>query len=110
MFEKQPESPTAYAKMLTKDLGNIDWAKSAVQIERLVRGLNSWPSAYTHRDGKVMKIWKALAKPQEECAEQTELGSEEHTAQKTGKNAMRNGSVRSKRFVCIQTGDGVLRI
>lgn len=29
VFEKQPESPTAYAKMLTKDLGNIDWAKSA---------------------------------------------------------------------------------
>lgn len=25
VFEKQPESPTAYAKMLTKDLGNIDW-------------------------------------------------------------------------------------
>ena len=111
MFEKQPESPTAYAKMLTKDLGNIDWAKSAVQIERLVRGLNSWPSAYTHRDGKVMKIWKALAKPQEECAEQTELGSEEHTAQKTGKNAM-PGTVVSvaKDSFCIQTGDGVLRI
>lgn len=111
VFEKQPESPTAYAKMLTKDLGNIDWAKSAVQIERLVRGLNSWPSAYTHRDGKVMKIWKALAKPQEECAEQTELGSEEHTAQKTGKNAM-PGTVVSvaKDSFCIQTGDGVLRI
>ena len=29
-----------------------------------------------------------MAKPQEECAETTELGSEEHTAQKTGKNAM----------------------
>ena len=96
---------------VSKHQGNIDWAKSAVQIERLVRGLNSWPSAYTHRDGKVMKIWKALAKPQEECAEQTELGSEEHTAQKTGKNAM-PGTVVSvaKDSFCIQTGDGVLRI
>ena len=62
-FEKQGESPTAYARMLDKKLGNIDWSRSAVEIERLVRGLNSWPSAYTHWDGKVMKIWKAKAEP-----------------------------------------------
>ncbi len=40
-FEKQEESPTAYARMLDKKLGNIDWSRSAVEIERLVRGLNS---------------------------------------------------------------------
>ena len=57
--EKQGETPTAYAKMLDKKLGNIDWTKPAVEIERLVRGLNSWPSAYTHWDNKVVKIWKA---------------------------------------------------
>lgn len=57
--EKQGESPTAYARMLDKKLGNIDWTKSAVEIERLVRGLNSWPSAYTYWDKKVVKIWKA---------------------------------------------------
>ena len=57
--EKQGESPTAYAKMLDKKLGNIDWTKSAVEIERLVRGLNSWPSAYTYGNKKVVKIWKA---------------------------------------------------
>lgn len=57
--EKQGESPTAYAKMLDKKLGNIDWTKSAAEIERLVRGLNSWPSAYTYWNKKVVKIWKA---------------------------------------------------
>ena len=57
--EKQGESPTAYAKMLDKKLGNIDWTKSAVEIERLVRGLNSWPIAYTYWNKKVVKIWKA---------------------------------------------------
>lgn len=56
--EKQGESPTAYARMLDKKLGNIDWTKSAVEIERLVRGLNSWPSAYTYWNKKVVKIWK----------------------------------------------------
>ena len=59
--EKQGESPTAYAKMLTKELGNIDWTQPAVKIERLVRGLNSWPGTYSRWDGKVMKIWRAEA-------------------------------------------------
>ena len=57
--EKQGESPTAYAKMLTKEMGAIDWNKDAVSIERLIRGLNPWPSAYTHVHGKTLKIWRA---------------------------------------------------
>ena len=58
-FEKQGESPTAYARMLDKKLGNIDWSRSAKSIECLIRGLNPWPSAYTDWNGKVMKIWEA---------------------------------------------------
>ena len=59
MPEKQGESPTAYARMLDKKLGAIDWTRSACSIERLVRGLNPWPSAYTDWNGKTMKIWEA---------------------------------------------------
>lgn len=57
----QGETTTAYAKMLDKQVGNIDWTKSAVEIERLIRGLTPWPSAYTNWNGKVMKIWDAQA-------------------------------------------------
>lgn len=57
--EKQGESPTAYAKMLKKEMGLIDWTKSAEELERLVRGLNPWPSAYSHLNGKTLKIWQA---------------------------------------------------
>ena len=91
--EKQGDSPTAYAKMLTKELGNIDWAEPAVKIERLVRGLNSWPSAYTHWNGKVMKIWRAAA----EAAETADV---------------QPGTVVSveKESFAVQTGDGVLRV
>lgn len=57
---RQPEeSPTPYAAMLTKEMGHIDWNKSAEEIERLVRGLNPWPSAYTRLEGKTLKIWRA---------------------------------------------------
>lgn len=55
--EKQGDSPTAYASMLNKYMGNIDWTKDAPSIERLVRGLNPWPSAYTRLNGKTLKIW-----------------------------------------------------
>ena len=58
-WEVQGESPTEYARMLDKKLGDIDWGQSAVSIERLIRGLNPWPSAYTDWNGKVMKIWEA---------------------------------------------------
>ena len=55
--EPQGASPTAYASMLTRDMGVIDWTKDAGSIERLIRGLNPWPSAYTKYQGKILKIW-----------------------------------------------------
>ena len=60
VYEKQPEeSPTPYAAMIQKQLGNIDWKRPAVEIERLIRGLNPWPSAFTKLNGKTLKIWSA---------------------------------------------------
>lgn len=58
-FTKQDDEKSTYAKMLTKQLGNIDFNMPAVEIERLIRGLNPWPSAYTSLAGKTLKIWKA---------------------------------------------------
>lgn len=55
----QDDSQSSYAKMLDKKLGDIDFTKSAEEIERLVRGLNPWPSAYTRYNGKTLKVWKA---------------------------------------------------
>lgn len=57
--EKQDDSQMTYARMLTKDLGKIDFRKPAEEIERLIRGLNSWPSAYTRLSGKTLKVWAA---------------------------------------------------
>lgn len=63
---KQDDNNSCYAKMLSKSVGKIDWNKSAVEIERLVRGLNSWPSAYTDYKGKQLKIWRAEVLPHRE--------------------------------------------
>ncbi|MBE6084829.1 MAG: methionyl-tRNA formyltransferase [Selenomonas ruminantium] len=53
----QPEDSN-YAPMLTKTTGQIDWSKSAQEVHNLVRGLNSWPGAYTSLNGVKYKIWR----------------------------------------------------
>ena len=92
--EKQGDSPTAYAKMLDKHMGKIDWKMSAKEIERLIRGLNPWPSAYTrwNEHDKGMKIWEA------EVAEG-----------QTDKAAGTVVEVAKDGFF-VQTGDGLLKI
>ena len=62
--EKQDDSQAGeYARTLDKALGKVDFSMSAVSIERLIRGLNPWPSAYTYYNGKTMKLWKAEIVP-----------------------------------------------
>ena len=50
-------------------MGLIDWNKTAVEIERLIRGLNPWPSAFTKLNGKTLKIWEADVLTEEEAGE-----------------------------------------
>ncbi len=55
--EKQGNE-TFYAKMLDKNIANINWNKSAEEIHNLVRGLNPWPIAYTDYNNERMKIYE----------------------------------------------------
>ena len=71
---KQDEALATHAKMLTKELGNIDFTKTADEIEHLIRGLNSWPSAYTYYGNKTMKIWKACVTDEQSEHEDAECG------------------------------------
>ncbi len=57
--EKQGESPTDYARMLTKSMGIIDFNNTAAKLDCFIRGMNPWPSAYTVLYGKTLKIWAA---------------------------------------------------
>ena len=90
--EKQGESPTPYAKMLTKEMGDLDWKKDAVLLEQLIRGLNPWPSAYTHLNGKTLKIWSAEVEERE-------------TKEKPGTVVEVN-----KKELKVQTGKGILSL
>lgn len=67
--EKQTDE-TFYAKMLNKKMAQINWNKSAKDINNMIRGLNPWPIAHTLYNGSTMKIFesKVLNKEnKEEC-------------------------------------------
>lgn len=92
VFEKQDDALSNYAKMLDKKTGRIDWNEPAEKIERLIRGLNSWPSAYTALDGKTLKIWEADVLDKEypgECGTVVEV---------------------KKDCFCVKTGQGTLAV
>ncbi len=92
---KQNEEEATHVKMLTKEMGRIDWKKEAAVLERLVRGMNSWPSAYCGFRGKTLKVWKsAVLKTEEEKSD-------------TGRRPGEIAAVK-KDALYVQTGKGIL--
>ncbi|HET8563217.1 MAG TPA: methionyl-tRNA formyltransferase [Candidatus Binatia bacterium] len=57
--QSQNEAEVSFAPILKKEHGLINWHEPAVVLERRVRGLNPWPSAYTHWRGQLLKIHRA---------------------------------------------------
>lgn len=53
----QNEAEASYQPMLTREMGEMDWSRSARQLHDQVRGLYPWPGAYTTMDGGVLKVW-----------------------------------------------------
>lgn len=62
----QDESEATYVKMIDKSFGQLNFRLSAIQLERLIRGLNPWPTAFTRLSGKLLKIWRAEVVSREE--------------------------------------------
>ena len=52
----QEHEKHTYAPMITKETAKIDFDKPVVQIKNLVRGMNSFPLAYTSYKGELMKV------------------------------------------------------
>lgn len=66
----QDDSLSCYAHMLNKAMGELDFQKPAEELERLIRGLNPWPSAYTYLQGKTLKLYEAdVVEPETEGLE-----------------------------------------
>ncbi len=93
----QNEAEATYVGMITKQMGQIDWEKPAVETERLIRGLNPWPGTYTRLGEKTLKIWKAAVVPE---------------AEERGVRMAEAGTIvlADKKRLFVRTGQGLLSL
>ena len=60
-LEPQPQDPerATYAAKIDKAEAELDWARPAAELDRVVRAFNPWPVAFTRRSGAPLRIWAA---------------------------------------------------
>lgn len=92
VYTPQDETQATHVSKITKEMGSIDWTRSAKEIECWIRGMDPWPSAYTRLEDKNVKIWKAKVVSDEQIA-------------KPGTIVRVN-----KDTIEVQTGEGILSI
>jgi len=80
-----------YARLLSKEEGEIDWHLPTPVIWRRVRAFHPWPGSYTRWQGKMLKLLEVLPLPGEQG--------------QPGRVIPLGGGQ-----VGVQTGDGVLRL
>lgn len=90
--EPQDESGVCYAEKLRKQESRLDWTLPAIELQRRVCALNSWPVAQTGMNDGVLRIWRAQAIP--------------------GNSRQAPGSVveSARKQIDVVTGDGFLRL
>ena len=101
--EKQPENFTI-APMLNKEMAQIDWNKSALEIKNLVRGLNPIMGAFTLINDKKIKLWKVKVLSNEEFI------GESHVLEQELKN-YKNGDIliaNEKQGLYLKAKDAIL--
>ena len=88
----QNEAESSYVPMIEKSMGRIDFSRPAREIDRLIRGLYPWPSAFTSYKGKTLKIWETVPVSEEG---EGQPGSIERV---------------EKEAVYVNTGKGILKV
>ncbi len=95
---RQDETLATHVGKIDKSMGRLDFARSAVELDRQIRALNSWPSCFTRYKNKQLKIWKAVPVCSDEVMDKLD-GMEPGTIVKAEKDAF-----------YVQTGDGILKV
>ena len=90
--EPQNERLVTYAEKLEKTESELDWRRSAVELDRQIRGLNAWPVAQTAFNGQTLRVWFS------------EVTHENCDALTPGTLTTRNHALD------VATGDGLLRL
>jgi len=89
--QPQPSDGASISQMLTRENGQIDWSKTAIEIDRQQRALTPWPGIWTLWNGQRLKILKG------------------RISQETGSGPI--GTVlKSNEGLHVQTSDGVYEL
>jgi len=89
--QPQPEEGVTYAKQLRKEDGQLDWTRTAVELDRQVRAFTPWPGTYTTLRGQRLKVLRATPLPgwRGDAPPGTVLALEAGAAVVTGQGALR---------------------
>ncbi len=90
--QAQPAEGITYCPKINKADADIDWTRSATEIDRLVRAYIPWPGAFTDWNGQLVKVLQARGRRQEAAGEAGKVV-------KLGDGA-----------IGVVTGDGVLEL
>ncbi|SVC52003.1 uncharacterized protein METZ01_LOCUS304857 [marine metagenome] len=55
----QNHNEATVSEKITKQDGKISWQKEAKFIDQQIRAYNPWPVAFTHIDGRYLRVWEA---------------------------------------------------
>lgn len=88
--QKQDDTLSSYAPMITKDLCNIDFSNSVRKIHKQICGLSDYPCATTMLNGKRLKIYHS------------EIVS-------TNPSGKANGEIVDEKQLCVACSDGVIK-
>lgn len=104
--EKQIDEDSCYASIIKKSMGEIDFTRTCVEIERQVRGMTPWPSAYTFYKGKQLKVWSV------ECVEDLTCGDDDNAVTTAECPQAVPGMIVKveKDAVLVMTREGLLKI
>ena len=97
VFVPQDESKATHCSMISKEDGNIDFSKTARQIDCFVRGMSPWPSAFTHVFGKTLKVFKV---------EKTDCDIDDIDSFESGQVVKSS----AKEGLFVKVADGVIRL
>lgn len=92
--KKQEEGMSCYAPLIGKEMGELDFTQPAVALDRKIRAMTPWPSAFTTYQGKKLKIWR---------------GEPDFSGDVSGRVPGEIVEVGGE-FVTVATGEGTLRI
>ena len=92
--QPQVDEEATYSKLITKEIGEIDWHLSSVELWHRVRAFQPWPGCYTRWQGKLIRIIESfpLLEKEGEPGLVVAIKQPDHTA------------------IGVQTGRGVLQI